>query len=102
MIFDSVKSAEPTVIDLRSPDISPPPSGLELPHPAVISASTAATTARIGLRVLDIPNVLSAHWLPRTLSRCAPERLSLGQPDRRCGFFRCWKGQRWNHDQRSG
>ncbi len=65
MIFDSVKSAEPTLIDLRSPEISPPPSGLELPQAAVIRAKTAARIARCHLRVfdipLDIPNVLSAH-----------------------------------------
>src|SRR4051812_42448842 len=65
MIFDSVKSAEPTLIDLRSPEISPPPSGLELPQAAVTNARTAATSARYHLCVLvlplDIPNVLSAH-----------------------------------------
>src|SRR5438874_2415650 len=35
MILDSGKSAEPTMIDLRSPETAPPPSGLELPHAAV-------------------------------------------------------------------
>jgi hypothetical protein len=65
MIFDSVKSAEPTLIDLRSPEISPPPNGLELPQAAVTNARTAVTSARYRLRVFDIPldilNVLSAH-----------------------------------------
>ena len=41
------KSAEPTTIDLRSPEAAPPPSGLELPHAAVISASKATRTARL-------------------------------------------------------
>src|SRR6476469_5668267 len=65
MIFDSVKSAEPTLIDFRSPEISPPPSGFELPQPEATRAKTAARTARDHLCVfdipLDIPNVLSAH-----------------------------------------
>src|SRR5215212_2965437 len=64
MIFDSVKSAEPTLIDLRSPEISPPPSGFELPHAVASRANTAARTARQLFGVfdipLDIPNVLSA------------------------------------------
>jgi hypothetical protein len=34
---------------------------LELPHAAVISASTVARIARLDLRVLDMPNVLSAR-----------------------------------------
>jgi hypothetical protein len=58
--LDSGKSAEPTTIDFKSPEISPPPRGFELPHAAVISASTAARIARLNLRVLDIPTVLSA------------------------------------------
>src|SRR5262245_57192231 len=63
MILDSVKSAEPTLIDFRSPEISPPPSGFELPQAAVTRAKTAASRARYHLLVfgiaLDIPNVLS-------------------------------------------
>jgi hypothetical protein len=61
MIFDSGKSAEPTMIDLRSPDTDPPPSGFELPQAAVISANMVARIARLDLRVLDITKVLSAH-----------------------------------------
>src|SRR4029079_14278281 len=79
MILDSGKSAEPTTIDLRSPEADPPPRGLELPHAAAIRAIAAATTARTDLRVLDIPNVLPAHWIVRTLATCAPERLPLRQ-----------------------
>src|SRR6476620_11386004 len=67
MILLSVKSAEPTLIDLRSPEISPPPNGLELPQAAVIRANSAARIASCHLRVfdipLDIPNVLSTHGL---------------------------------------
>src|SRR6476659_10867693 len=61
MILLSVKSADPTLIDLRSPEISPPPSGLELPHAAVMRTIKAARKPRCHLRVIDIPRVLSAH-----------------------------------------
>src|SRR5258705_6120089 len=96
MIFDSVKSAEPTAIDFRSPDISPPPSGLKLPHAGsitVISPNTAARTARLRLRAIDIRKVLPERWLPRTLSRRARRRRALTHRERRGGFIRLPKGQ---------
>ena len=77
MILLSVKSADPTAIDFRSPDISPPPSGLELPQAAeidVIRASRAARIARFHFRVLDIdadiPKPSRPLDISRTLSIC--------------------------------
>src|SRR6478672_5245573 len=44
MILDSGKSAEPTLIDFRSPEISPLPSGLALPQAVARKAISAAST----------------------------------------------------------
>src|SRR3954465_12004462 len=109
MIFDSVKSAEPTVIDFRSPDISPPPRGLELPHAGsitVISANTATRTARLHRRVLDIrldipkpSRPLAPHGHYRDARRNAALCVSVSTHG---GFIRSGKGQRWTHDQRFG
>src|ERR1700730_9399908 len=105
MILDSGKSAEPTTIDFRSPEADPPPSGLELPHAAVISASTATRIARLrwcGVRRAGFMRTsFRRHLPPATLTAAAPCRPALAHANRRGGFIRCGKGQEWSHDQRS-
>src|SRR6476620_9420729 len=61
MILLSVVAVSLKKKDLRSPEISPPTSGLELPHAAVMRTIKAARKPRCHLRVFDIPRVLSAH-----------------------------------------
>src|SRR5262245_28346392 len=105
MIFDSGKSAEPTTIDLRSPEADPPPSGLELPHAAVISASTAARIARLrwcGVRRAGFMRTSFRRHRPlATITAVATCRRALAHGERGGGFIRWPKGQRWSHDQRS-
>src|SRR6185436_9755139 len=105
MIFDSGKSAEPTTIDLRSPEADPPPSGLELPHAAVTSASTVTRIARLrwcGVRRAGFMRTSFRRHLPvATITAAATCRRALAHRERGDGFIRCPKGQRWSHDQRS-
>src|SRR3981189_1536895 len=105
MILDSGKSAEPTTIDWRSPEAEPPPSGLELPHAAVIGAGTAARIARLlwrGVRRAGFMRTSFRRHLPlATLTAAARCRRALTHRERRGGFIRCGKGQRWSHDQRA-
>src|SRR3977135_3459535 len=105
MILDWGKSAEPTTIDFRSPEADPPPSGLELPHAAVISASTAARIARLRWRGVRRAGFMRTsfrrHLPPATLTAAATCRRALPHGERCGGFIRCRKGQRWSHDQRS-
>src|ERR1700710_121823 len=81
MILDSGKSAEPTAIDLRSPDISPPPSGLELPQAAVMRARAVASTARLLLCTVRRAGLMRTsfrrHLLSATLTAFAGCRPSL-------------------------
>src|SRR6476661_7580855 len=61
------------MIDFRSPEISPPPSGFELPQAAVTRTNIAAKSARHLLLVfgiaIDIPNVLSPQAPPDTIGQ---------------------------------
>src|SRR6185312_144599 len=104
IILDSGKSAEPTTIDLRSPEADPPPSGLELPHAAVITASTAARIARLrrcGVRRAGFMRTsFPRHLPPATISAATECRRALAHGARGGGFIRCRKGRRWSHDQR--
>ncbi|SKT86778.1 Uncharacterised protein [Mycobacteroides abscessus subsp. abscessus] len=50
-VFDSGKSAEPTISVFRSPERGPPPRGLALPQPLKKIAAMTATSSCAALRI---------------------------------------------------